>query len=118
MSSPSEWMEQQGLSRTWDGAWGRGVCAGLGKHTQVPAWAWRAGFALIEVVGGLGGMLYVLCWALMPPPDGPSPLWRECGRFVGHIQRWWPLANKQLQRTAAARYVRGLVTQEKGSRGS
>ena len=45
--------------------WLAGVCGGLGEHTPLPAWAWRA----IFIVTGLAGwrvIAYIVLWILMP----------------------------------------------------
>ena len=52
-----------------------GVCGGLGEHTPVPAWLWRALFLVLLVLGGSGLVVYVVLWICMPAaeqPAGPS----------------------------------------------
>ncbi len=43
-----------------------GVCAGLGKHTVLPAWLWRLVFLAFLLFFGNGVLLYVLLWASLP----------------------------------------------------
>ena len=44
-----------------------GVCGGLGEHTPVPAWIWRALFLLLLFCGGVGLIAYLILALLMPP---------------------------------------------------
>jgi phage shock protein PspC (stress-responsive transcriptional regulator) len=46
-----------------------GVCGGLGEHTPMPAWLWRAFFLALLFVWGGGLVLYIILWICMPPPD-------------------------------------------------
>jgi len=43
-----------------------GVCGGLGKHTDVPPWAWRVIFCLITLYFGAGLLFYILLWIFLP----------------------------------------------------
>ena len=43
-----------------------GVCGGLARATEVPAWMWRAGFVMSLLFGGLGGVLYLVLGYFMP----------------------------------------------------
>ncbi len=43
-----------------------GVCAGLGEHTPLPAWIWRAIFLGLIFFGGIGLVAYVILWVCMP----------------------------------------------------
>ena len=43
-----------------------GVCGGLGKHTNLPAWTWRLLFCLISLYFGAGLLLYLLLWIFLP----------------------------------------------------
>lgn len=43
-----------------------GLCGGLGEHTPVPAWAWRAAFTGMIFAGGAGLVAYALLWLLLP----------------------------------------------------
>ncbi|WP_051414115.1 PspC domain-containing protein [Pseudoxanthomonas suwonensis] len=56
--------------------WLAGICGGLGEHTPVPAWIWRALFLAAAIWGGGGLLLYLVLWLLMPAgrlePDVPA----------------------------------------------
>lgn len=45
-----------------------GICGGLGAHTPVPSWLWRAGFLLLTFGGGAGLLVYAVLWYFMPDP--------------------------------------------------
>lgn len=48
-----------------------GVCAGLGEHTPMPAWMWRAVFVLLACWHGYGAALYLVMGMFMPQPAKP-----------------------------------------------
>lgn len=43
-----------------------GVCGGLGRHTDLPSWAWRLIFCLITLYFGAGVVFYLLLWIFLP----------------------------------------------------
>ncbi len=43
-----------------------GVCGGLGRHTDLPAWAWRLIFCVVTIYFGAGLLFYVLLWVFLP----------------------------------------------------
>ncbi len=43
-----------------------GVCGGLGEHTPVPVWMWRAFFVAISFLWGAGLPVYAALWIFMP----------------------------------------------------
>jgi phage shock protein PspC (stress-responsive transcriptional regulator) len=43
-----------------------GVCGGLGKHTDLPSWAWRVIFCVISLYFGVGLLFYILLWIFLP----------------------------------------------------
>ncbi len=43
-----------------------GVCGGLGHHTDLPSWAWRVIFCLTSLYFGVGVLIYLLLWLLLP----------------------------------------------------
>jgi len=47
-----------------------GVCGGLGKHTDLPPWAWRVIFCLVSLYFGAGLLFYILLWIFLPL-EGP-----------------------------------------------
>jgi phage shock protein PspC (stress-responsive transcriptional regulator) len=50
-----------------------GVCAGLAESTSLPAWLWRTLFVLLTISAGVGIVLYLVLWALVPPDTIPEP---------------------------------------------
>ena len=52
-----------------------GVCGGLGAHTPIPAWMWRAGFLVMLLFFGTGGLAYIILWIALPDekPSPPAP---------------------------------------------
>ena len=50
-----------------------GVCAGLAESTSLPAWLWRTLFVLLTLTVGVGIVLYLVLWALIPPDTIPEP---------------------------------------------
>jgi phage shock protein C len=49
-----------------------GVCGGLGEHTPMPAWLWRALFIILVFLWGTGLVAYIALWICMPAAD-PQP---------------------------------------------
>ena len=49
-----------------------GVCGGLGEHTPVPSWLWRALFLFLIFVGGAGIIAYLVLWICMPAAEEGS----------------------------------------------
>jgi phage shock protein C len=43
-----------------------GVCGGLGRHTDLPSWAWRVIFCLTLLYFGVGFLIYLLLWLFLP----------------------------------------------------
>jgi len=50
-----------------------GVCAGLAESTSLPAWLWRTLFVMLAITVGVGIVLYLVLWALIPPDTIPEP---------------------------------------------
>jgi len=50
-----------------------GVCAGLAESTSLPAWLWRTLFVMLAISAGVGIVLYLVLWALIPPDTIPEP---------------------------------------------
>lgn len=46
--------------------WFGGVCGGLAKLTAIPAWSWRILFLLTVLLHGIGLLVYVLLWIIVP----------------------------------------------------
>jgi phage shock protein C len=49
-----------------------GVCGGLGRHTDLPSWAWRLIFSLVTLYFGSGILFYVLLWIFLPLENAPT----------------------------------------------
>ena len=54
------------LRRSTSDRWIGGVCGGLGRATAVEPWVWRLLFAVLFFCGGVGLVLYVLMWIIVP----------------------------------------------------
>lgn len=54
------------LARSSSDRWIGGVCGGLGRHTDLPSWAWRLIFCLVTLYFGSGILFYVLLWIFLP----------------------------------------------------
>ena len=61
------------LYRLKDGRIVAGVCTGLGAYVGIDATLIRLGFALLTAFGGLGALLYLCAWIVLPDEtDGVS----------------------------------------------
>jgi phage shock protein C len=61
------------LYRLKDGRIVAGVCTGLAAYIGVDATLVRLGFALLTAFGGLGALLYLCAWIVIPDEsDGVS----------------------------------------------
>jgi len=56
----------QHLQRSRTDCYLGGVCGGLGRHTDLPSWAWRVIFCLTTLYFGAGLLIYVLLWLFLP----------------------------------------------------
>lgn len=56
----------QHLQRSRGDCYLGGVCGGLGRHTDLPSWAWRVIFCLTTLYFGAGLLIYVLLWLFLP----------------------------------------------------
>ncbi len=54
------------LRRSASDKWIAGVCGGLAHATGLESWAWRLIFALLLLFGGIGIVVYLLCWIFVP----------------------------------------------------
>jgi phage shock protein PspC (stress-responsive transcriptional regulator) len=57
----------QDLRRSDTDLYVEGICGGLGEHTPVPAWLWRALFVVVALCWGAGLAVYAALWVFMPP---------------------------------------------------
>lgn len=60
---------RRSLHRSERGSILAGVSAGLGEHFGINAWWFRWAFIVLAFFGGLGILLYVLAWLLIPGQD-------------------------------------------------
>lgn len=58
--------EARSLYRPDEGRWLAGVAVGLGRRWGIPTWIIRVAFVLLCFTGGLGLLLYVAGWLLIP----------------------------------------------------
>lgn len=61
------------LTRDTRGAVLAGVAAGFGRYLDVDPVLARLGFVLLAFVNGLGVLIYLAGWALMPREEGTAP---------------------------------------------
>jgi phage shock protein PspC (stress-responsive transcriptional regulator) len=54
------------LSRRRDGRMVAGVCAGLAAYFGIDVTLVRLGFAIFAIFWGLGALIYLIAWAVMP----------------------------------------------------
>ncbi len=55
-----------GLRRSATDRWLGGVCGGLAAFTGMESWLWRLLLVLTFLAGGVGIVLYLLLWILVP----------------------------------------------------
>lgn len=55
-----------GLRRSLNDRWLGGVCGGIARSTGIASWVWRLMFVLLFLLGGSGGLFYVLMWIFVP----------------------------------------------------
>ena len=74
------------LRRSRAGALLGGVSGGLAAHTGTDPVLWRVGFVGLTVAGGVGVLLYLLLWVLVPQePLGAGEEARPVDRFVDDL---------------------------------
>ena len=66
MTKRSTSLRTTSLHRPDEGRWLAGVAAGLSQRFGIPVWILRIAFALLCLAGGLGVLLYVAGWLLIP----------------------------------------------------
>ena len=59
-------MERQMLKRNMQDVVIGGVCSGLARHLGIDSWIVRLGFIIMFLWAGIGPILYLLLWLLMP----------------------------------------------------
>jgi phage shock protein PspC (stress-responsive transcriptional regulator) len=58
--------EQRRLTRTRDGRWVGGVCAGLARYFDLNPLIYRLAFIALALAGGTGILLYAAAWLVIP----------------------------------------------------
>ncbi|HKD96067.1 MAG TPA: PspC domain-containing protein [Micromonosporaceae bacterium] len=70
-----------GLSRPVHDRYIAGVCGAFARATNTDPVLWRVGLPVLTLLGGFGGLVYVLGWLLIPADgDSASPLESLAGR--------------------------------------
>ncbi len=59
-----------GVQRNRDDKWLAGVCAGLADRLRIDPLVVRGALIVLIFVGGIGGLAYLVAWALLPDRDG------------------------------------------------
>jgi phage shock protein PspC (stress-responsive transcriptional regulator) len=73
--------ERYGLVRPREGRYLAGVCAAIGRATNTDPLLWRVLLAVLGVFGGIGILLYVAAWLIIPAEgDTASPVESMLGR--------------------------------------
>jgi phage shock protein PspC (stress-responsive transcriptional regulator) len=73
LTAPPRITALNGLRRSGADRWIGGVCGGLAAFTGMDSWLWRLFFALTLMAGGIGFILYVLLWLLVPLEADAQP---------------------------------------------
>lgn len=87
---PHSWSMTNGttsIHRPLEGRWLAGVAAGLGLYFGVPVWIIRIAFVLLCFAGGLGILLYVAGWLLIPC-EGETDAIVQGWLGTGQARRW------------------------------
>ena len=90
-----------------------GVCAAFGRATNTDPVLWRVVLPVLTVVGGLGGLLYLLGWLLIPAEgDTASPFEALIGRGHSSTSKAWTIVLS----VVALSFLIGGFTSGPGSR--
>ncbi len=73
-------------SRSREGKWIGGVCAGLARGPGISATWIRAAFVLGALCGGLGVLVYLACWLIIPPAGASARRRLDAGGVVALAQ--------------------------------
>lgn len=65
-------VEQKRLLRSQPDRMAGGVCAGLGRYLGVDPLLFRVAFAALALVNGVGLILYLIAWVIIPDEAGRS----------------------------------------------
>jgi phage shock protein PspC (stress-responsive transcriptional regulator) len=72
--------EPRRLTRTRDGRWAGGVCSGLGSYFDVSPLVYRIAFLALTLAGGVGFLLYVAAWLVIPEQGARESIAEEALR--------------------------------------
>src|SRR5262245_34458783 len=73
MTTPPPVVPYRRLYRNRDDKVVAGVAAGLAEHLRAPVRIVRIVFVALLVANGLGALLYIVFWAVLPVRPGPDP---------------------------------------------
>ena len=59
-----------GVRRNTDDRWLAGVCSGIADRLGIDPLIVRGALIVLLFVGGLGGLVYLIAWALLPDQNG------------------------------------------------
>ncbi len=76
------------LNRPLEGRWLAGVATGLGKRFGAPVWIIRIVILLLCFAGGVGALLYVAGWLLIPK-EGETEAIIQTWLGADQSRRWW-----------------------------
>jgi phage shock protein PspC (stress-responsive transcriptional regulator) len=94
---PTSWL--QGLQRPIEGRLVAGVCAALAARFQVDVMLLRLAMLLLGLASGVGLLLYLVGWLVMPQDGDDVPSWRGLGQ---HLRTNIRGMDQDLRRTAHA----------------
>jgi phage shock protein C len=72
MNEPNS--EKKRLYRAREGRVIAGVCAGLAAYLGVDPTLVRLAVAVVAVIGGIGVLLYLIAWIVIPEEDGDGSI--------------------------------------------
>jgi phage shock protein PspC (stress-responsive transcriptional regulator) len=72
------------LTRSTSDRWFTGVCGGIAEYTGIDATIIRVTVAVLVLMGGTGGLAYVLAWLLIPSADATES---RADRIVARVRR-------------------------------
>jgi len=81
--------EPRRLTRSREGRWLGGVCAGLGRYFDLNPIVYRIAFVALALAGGTGILLYVAAWLVMPDEDVEDSI--AAAAIKQHRERPWLL---------------------------
>jgi phage shock protein PspC (stress-responsive transcriptional regulator) len=74
--------QHQPLARATRGRWIAGVCEGIARVRPIPVTMLRAGFVLTTAFAGLGALVYLACWLIIPAEGEAGAAARGAGGRV------------------------------------